>query len=368
MASVKRRDNGAWRVRWRDPDGRSREANFAKKVDADRQAAVVTADMARGTYVDAAAGRATLREVAEAWRAAQPHRAGSAALIERQLRLHVYPTLGARAVSQVRRSDVQALATGLAQTLAPATVAGVLKTLSAVFNSAVLDGMLAASPCRRIRLPEIERRDVDPMTVEQVLAVAEAAGLRYRALILLAGGTGLRLGECLGLTVDRIDFLRRELHVVQQLVDVTGTEVHLGPPKTPSSRRTVPVPDLVLEALAEHIAAYPRGPWNLVFANTRGGCLDRRNLHRTWTVALRVAGLPKGTHFHDLRHSYVSMLIEGGESVVVVARRVGHKDATETLKTYSHLFRESAEKTRRVVDAAFGSAGAPDTRGVRGTQ
>lgn len=356
MASVKRRDNGSYRVRWRDETGASREKSFARKVDADRHAAFVTADLARGTYVDVAAGRAALRDVAEAWRAAQPHRPGSARLIERQLRLHIYPTLGDRQIGQVRRSDVQALATGLAQRLAPATVSNTIKTLSAVMNSAVADGLIPNNPVRRISMAPVERRDVLPLTIDQVLEVAGAIQPRYRALVLLAAGTGLRQGECLGLTAERVDFLRREVNVVQQLVDVPGTPVHLGSLKTPSSRRVVPVPDAVLAELSHHMATYPPGPHGVLFTSTVGGTVNRTSLHRSWALALSKAGLPAGTHFHDLRHSYVSMLIEGGESVVAVARRVGHKDATETLKTYSHLFGDSAEKTRRVVDDAFAAA------------
>lgn len=362
MASVRKQDSGGYRVRWRDPDGRSREKAFARKVDADRHAATVIADIARGTYRDVAAGRETVQDYAERWRAGQPHRPSSARLIERQLRLHVYPVLGDKPIAQVRRSDVQAWATGLGRgvpsgsPIAPRTVRGVVKTLSAVFNAAVHDDVLASSPCRRLALPDVERREVVPLRVEQILTLADVISPRYRALVLLAGGTGLRLGECLGLRAEDVDFLRRELHVRHQLVDVPGTPVHLGPPKTPSSRRTVPVPDAVLEALAEHIAAYPAGPFDVVFTNTRGAHVNRTSFHRSWVLALTKAKAPAGTHFHDLRHGYVSTLIEGGESVVVVARRVGHSNANETLSTYSHLMADSSEKTRRVIDEAFQTA------------
>jgi integrase len=63
--------------------------------------------------------------------------------------------------------------------------------------------------------------------------------------------------------------------------------------------------------------------------------------------------VPEGTSPHDLRHPYASLLIEGGESPVVVARRLGHANPSMTLNVYSHLFKDSEERTRAVVDAAW---------------
>lgn len=65
--------------------------------------------------------------------------------------------------------------------------------------------------------------------------------------------------------------------------------------------------------------------------------------------------VPEDTSPHDLRHHYASMLIDGGESVVVVARRLGHANPSMTLDVYSHLFQDTAERTRSVVDAAGGT-------------
>lgn len=108
MASVKRKDNGSCRVRWRDESGASREKNFDRKADADRYAAIVTAGLARGTYVDVVAGRETFQEYAERHRQAQPYRPSSTRLIERQLRLHAYPLLGHRPINRFPGSPAPA--------------------------------------------------------------------------------------------------------------------------------------------------------------------------------------------------------------------------------------------------------------------
>jgi integrase len=67
-------------------------------------------------------------------------------------------------------------------------------------------------------------------------------GERYRALVVLAAGIGLRHGEALGLEVDAVDFLRRTLQVGQQLVTMPGQPPYLVPPMTPASHRTIPCP------------------------------------------------------------------------------------------------------------------------------
>jgi integrase len=77
------------------------------------------------------------------------------------------------------------------------------------------------------------------------------------------------------------------------------------------------------------------------------------------------AGLPESTTTHDLRHHYASVLLMQGESVIVVAERLGHENATLVLSTYGHLMPDSEERTRRAVDDAWSCA--PDVPQGEGT-
>lgn len=76
-------------------------------------------------------------------------------------------------------------------------------------------------------------------------------------MVTLAAGTGMRYGEVAGLMVDRVDFLRRKVTVDRQLVTVPGRPVELGPPKTESSVRTIPLPQVGFDALAAHPRDFP---------------------------------------------------------------------------------------------------------------
>lgn len=80
-------------------------------------------------------------------------------------------------------------------------------------------------------------------------------------------------------------------------------------------------------ALSEHLRAFPPAPDGLIFH--------------------------AGTTSHDLRRHYASVLLAAGESVVAVAERLGHEDATLVLTTYGHLMPGSEDRTRRAVDAAW---------------
>ena len=95
----------------------------------------------------------------------------------------------------------------------------------------------------------------------------------------------------------------------------------------------------------------------LVFTTGRGGRLTRATFNATWRKAVKAAGLPDGTGFHELRHYYASLLIASGASVKTVQARLGHKSAVETLNTYAHLWPDSEDQTRRAVDSALGHLG-----------
>jgi integrase len=166
----------------------------------------------------------------------------------------------------------------------------------------------------------------------------------------------MRQGELFGLTVDHIDFLRKQVSVDRQLVLLPKCAPTFGPPKTQASYRTIPLPVVVVDALAVHLAAYPVGEQGLVFTNAAGAAIRRTRFSDVWRPAVAAAKAPQGTGFHTLRHYYASLLIRHGESVKVVQARLGHASASETLDTYSHLWPDSEDRTRAAIDDVLGSS------------
>jgi integrase len=242
--------------------------------------------------------------------------------------------------------------------------------VAGIFRAAVRDRLLVASPFVDVRLPSPAPKRVEPLATERVDALIAAMPESYRALVVLAAGTRLRQGEAFGLELAAVDFLRRTLEVRQQLVTMPGQAPCRAPPKTPASYRTIPLPQVVVDTLAAHLAAFPAAPVELldttvkpepkerpatlIFTGPAGLPLRRTKFSTVWRPAATAAELPDGVTFHDLRHFYASLLIQHGESVKVVQKRLGHKSAVETLDTYSHLWPDAEDRTREAVDLVLG--------------
>jgi integrase len=335
---------------------------------ADRQ----RARQASWAWTDPKAGKATLREYAEGWLAAQTFDETTREAVA--LRLHVGPQLGGHQLAALRPSVVQAWARGLQQQLAPSYVRVVFANLSAILQAAVDDGVIARNPCRvgSVKPPPPDRRKVVPWPAERITAVAAALPDRYRAIMAVAAGLGLRQGECFGLAVDDVDFLRGVVHVRRQ-VRIVGNRLVFAPPKT-GKTRDVPLPESVALRLAAHLEAWPAVavtlPWRepggrpetarLVFATRERTALARTYFNRhVWKPALDQAGVPatRDNGMHAARHYYASALLEDGVNIRAVAEYLGHNDPGFTLRVYAHLMPSSDDRARQAVDRALTDTG-----------
>lgn len=354
-----------FRARYRTPDGASRTRTFDKEADAKAFLTSTEHRKLSGEYVDVSEGRVTFGSYARQWASSQPHRPSTAASVDTMLRCHILPTFEHKGLASIRTSDVQAwvasLGTGhygaagevVKPALSPATVALVYGKLAGIMRAAVDDRRISRSPCGRgVKLPRSTTGEVVPMTPEQVVTMAQAVGERYRALVVLICGTGVRPAEALGLTSDRVDFLRRRIRIDRQLVTLANAAPAFGPVKTEASARTVAAPQLVLDELAAHIARHGLGPDGLIFTDGKDDPLRRNAVGHVWRRAARRVGI-EGRSWHDLRHYAASVMIEQGASVKAVQRQLGHASATTTLDVYAHLWADAEDTTRVALDAGL---------------
>jgi integrase len=241
--------------------------------------------------------------------------------------------------------------------LAPATVQKSYQLLGKVMGAAVDAGMVAQSPCRRVPLPKVEREEMRFLTPAEVTVLAAAIHPRYRALVLVGAYGGLRIGELAGLRRGRVDLLRGTVQVAEIVVEVQGV-LHIGPPKTRASRRTVGLPRFVAEELSVHMAE-PGDPEAFVFTAPQGGPLRVTAFRaRVWRPATRAAGLD-GLRIHDLRHTAVALWIAAGASPKEVAARAGHSSVSFTLDRYGHLYPEADTALRDRLDVLYGTTQPP---------
>ena len=249
--------------------------------------------------------------------------------------------------------------------------------LNSVMLAAALDGRIRVNPCAGLsrQLPQGAKRKLKPWTREQAAAVRAALPEHLAAIVDAGTGLGLRQSEIFGLSVDEINFLRRQVDVRRQ-VKIVGGRLVFAVPKG-KKERDVPLSGPTAGALAAHLAAFPAVevtlPWHepntrrhgrlvtaeLLFTTRTGRALHRNSFNaNTWHPALVSARLPddRVNGCHMMRHVFASTLISSGIDVRTVAEFLGHSDGGAlVLKTYSHLMPDAEDKTRKALDAALGA-------------
>lgn len=302
-----------------------------------------------GAFVDPVLGRTTVAEYWPTWSGRQQWRATSRQSVTSLFSKHVLPDLGDRRLSSLRRGELESWAARLP--LSRRTAGQAMQWLSNMLGAAVADGLIATNPASGAKRPRADVEPVVPFTDTEVDALTAAAPARFAVALTLGLGGGLRQSEATGLTVDRVDFLRRQITVDRQLVTPLAGVPTFGPPKSARSYRTVPLADAVVEALAAHVAEHGTGRDGLLVCGEDGRPLRRQQFGVVWRQLRARAGLP-AARFHDTRHTFASTLLSGGVSVAATAEYLGHSPA-ELLRTYAHLMPADHDRARSVVEAAF---------------
>lgn len=354
MASVKKRPDGKWRARYRDPSGKEHARHFDRKVDAERWLAGVETAKARGEWVDPARARITVEDWSQRWTGTlgqlkQTTRARYAGLLRRQ----VLPRWGRTPLSAVSHADVATWITELsADGLSASSVRQAYRVLSLMLDLAVKDNRIVRNPAKGMRLPPARIPDKLFLDHRQVDALATACGETDGLVIYTLAYTGLRWGELAALRVRRVNLLRRRLEVAESVTEVEGHLVF----DTPKSHqcRSVPIPRFLADALAQHLAG--KGPDDLVFTARGGGVLRNNNFRRdVFDQAAIDAGLP-GLTPHELRHTAASLAVAAGANVKAVQRMLGHASAAMTLDVYAGLFADDLDALADRLDQAAGAA------------
>jgi integrase len=320
-----------WSVKQPLPDGRYRWRTVGtRKKDAE----ALRDELNRRTLLGAAYVEPpkTLRAVRDEWLAAyeQPSRPASVAIARTSLaHLAVYED---RLVETFRASELEALVVGLARR-APRIAQLTLRHAKMVLHTARERGQVVDPALFTLKAPGHDEREPVFLTWEQVETLASWMPDDLARIVPFAASSGLREGECLGLRDGDVDFGHSTVRVRQA--------------KTRCGVRVVDLPPVALRLLREQLLARPPGT-DLVFPSPTGKLLDRNRLMgRYFRPAAVRAGLGeraadghyRGVVFHDLRHTFVSLMALAGVHVSVIAAMVGHKDGGALLlRRYRHLF------------------------------
>jgi integrase len=326
-------------VRFRDHQGRQRKKTFPMKRQAEAFAATQRIAHAKSEWIDAHGAKVPLSQYATTWfETRAPLAPRTRDTYEGLLRLHILPYLGDRPLAQISVSVVRTWHSELVRSKSQNLAAKAYRLLSAVMQTALEDGFIVKSPCA-IRGAGIERSAERPIaTIDQVFALADAIGSRYRLAILLACFAGLRKGEILALKPDRFDLREQTVTIREQLQERADGTLLASHPKTGAGIRVVALPEFLVDEVWAHLDAHINAPSDLLFRGSRGGPLRRAVLHRAWALARSRLGL-EHLHFHDLRHTGNTLAAATGASTRELMVRMGHASADAALR-YQHATRE----------------------------
>lgn len=253
-------------------------------------------------------------------------------------------------MEQITTLDIQSCVDEMVKELLPTTVQTYLNKIKTIFIAAVNPyKILTVNPVQNIRIPDDKREEK-----EKALSKAESETLlrkvspnrKYYIGALLALKCGLRVGEIVGLTWDRIDFKAAQIVINRQWKRLKNGKHGFGTVKSKNSNRIVPAPAIVISELKKFKKEYP--------IHISGRILpyaESNNLGKYLSSYLTKVGFPDTT-IHDLRHTYGTMLISNGLDFKTVADLMGH-DIKETMETYSHVTSDMREKAKNLINEIF---------------
>jgi len=349
--AIDRRPNGRYRARYRGPDRRTRSKTFDRKIDAQRWLTEQRGARDRGQWVDPAAGRVTLGELAPQWlerkRRLKPKTLAS---YESLLGSLVLPEFGELQLHQIDQPRVQGWVGAMTDRgLSPSRIRQAHQVLRAALGAAVGERRIGWNPAVGVEIPRDRHRETLFLNMAQGDRLAEETG-PFRPLVLTLALCGIRWGEAVGLQVGKVNLLHRRLEITETLSEVAG-RFEVVKPKNHRDRSVV-APRPVTTAIEPLVAGRPAE--HLVFTAARGGPLRHSNfLRRVWQPAVAAARLPSGLRIHDLRHTAAALLISEGAHPKAVQSHLGHSSIQVTMDRYGHLFPEAFEDLAGRLEAAW---------------
>ncbi|MCH8819199.1 MAG: site-specific integrase [Acidobacteria bacterium] len=286
---------------------------------------------------------------------------------EQLFRTHIEPNLGSVRLSRLRPNQLRDLySSKLAEGLAVETVRHLHKVIRAALNQAEREDLVVKNVCRQVRPPRKQRYEINPLSPDEARRLRKTLrGHPDEALYVLALSTGMRQGEILGLRWRDCDLDSGYISVNRSLVFIRN-DWALEEPKTKSSRRRIHLALDAIETLRTHLLSQLEkrlalgAAWqdnDLVFPTGIGTAKRGRSLvTRSFRPLLEAAGLRR-IRFHDLRHTFASLLLQNGESLPYVRDQLGHSSIKLTVDIYGHLEpganREAVNRLPSLEDPVF---------------
>ncbi|MFE9395327.1 tyrosine-type recombinase/integrase [Streptomyces flavidovirens] len=339
FGAVRKLPSGRYQARYPGLDGVMRPApeTFETTRDADDWLAEKQTEIRRGSWQDPDAGAVNFETYALRWVKERRLSDTTDELYRRLLRLHILPTFEALDLDEITAPRVRSWRSErLDTTGAETTVAKSYRLLKAIMETAVEDELIRRNPCR-IRGAGKETAAERPVaSVDQVDALADALGPRWRLMVYLGAYGPLRPEEQAELRRKDVDLDSLTVRVRQAAPELTTGKRAEGPTKSEAGKRVVVLPAFLRTELRRHLDWYAeKGPDGLLFVGEKGKPFRRSTFGRKWRKARGVVGLPDGFRFYDLRHTGHTLTTRSGATLKDTMVRAGQSTERAAL-IYQH--------------------------------
>ena len=295
------------------------------------------------------------------------------------LEKHIKPALGGYRLGEVTTQNIQKFLNEQMQNgYSNRQVAGLRTTLDQIYRLACQSNLVKSNPVEQSKLIRPKAKTIAQQRKQKAMTIAERDQLLraleneyiMRPILITLLFTGMRIGELLALQWKHIDFDRNEIHIEQALIlnpeiDAKGQvgpyKTQVAVPKTASSFRVIPLPEIVREEICawkENLNCLYRfmaEPERFVFCSTDTG--ERRTYDgfcSSYKKFLNRHALKGGIwHLHTYRHTCATMLLESGVNPKLVQYQLGHASITTTLNIYSHVGQELSHATGQTLDRIY---------------
>jgi integrase len=237
------------------------------------------------------------------------------------------------------------------------TIRKVLVSLNQIMAYAVRHQYIDHNPVRDAERPRGQGRIEGPkiriLTHDEIRPFLEATkGWKYKTLFMLAIMSGARQGELFGLKWSDVDWVNNQIHIQRTFNNQAWYDT-----KTATSNRKIDLGPSMMAELKRWRLACPPNKLNLMFPNRAEGPLNHNNVvNRHFNPALKKAKLGH-VRFHDMRHTYASLLIEQGENIKYIQSQLGHSSPTVTLNVYAHLMKPVNQKAALKLESSIFGTG-----------
>lgn len=338
-----------------------------RKSDAEALMAEMLTEFRQGTYI--APTKTTVSQWIDEWLNTYKKnevRVTTWETYDETAKTYIKPALGALSLSELQPEHIQKLYNGMiAKQLAPGTVARVHLVLHGALQQAVKSRIINYNPSKAVTLPKAKKSQARALTMAELEVICSGKyNETHKVLFLFLAGTGLRVGEALGLWWSDIDFDAGVVHVNKGLVRSRQGLIYQET-KTEKSTRTAPIASFALEQLKQHkirmksLRLYREE--NPVFCNSVGGVLGYETVSHSFRRLCKRLNL-SGITIHSLRHTFATFLLERGENLKTVQELLGHSKIATTADIYSHVSKEIKKEAVSKLDnlLPFGTNLAPN--------